>query len=145
MRIRWLDQWAYVRVATSSWFTVRCLRRKVTFFLLVFCSIKLPDQLPTCVSEYRLDTVETHNDWRERAENTSLFLSLFVTLYIYYIVMMGLGLVTAIYMIFGTVFIVCTLGVSWATYNNRLHGPSLAIGVQSSERCDKLYWKRTTK
>lgn len=75
MRIRWLDQWAYVRVATSSWFTVRCLRRKVTFFLLVFCSIKLPDQLPTCVSEYRLDTVETHNDWRERAENTSLFLS----------------------------------------------------------------------
>ena len=80
-----------------------------------------------------------------RTRHYSSLLYLFVTLYIYYIVMMGLGLVTAIYMIFGTVFIVCTLGVSWATYNNRLHGPSLAIGVQSSERCDKLYWKRTTK
>ena len=113
------------RVHGLRYAVMKRLRRKVTFFLLVFCSIKLPDQLPTCVSKYRLDTVETHNDWRERAENTSSFLSpLSICYALYLLVMMGLGLVTAIYMIFGTVFIVCTLGVFWITYNNRLHGPS---------------------
>ena len=114
------------------------LRRKLTFLLLVFTSIQFPDQ-PVFPGEFRLAIPERETtqdaDWREKAEKTSPFLSPHSVFYaLALLVVVVLSMITAIDVILKTVFIVCTVGVYWATYSYSLQSlrPSMAPNSQSA-------------
>jgi hypothetical protein len=98
-------------------------RRKWTFLLLAFCSIQIPEQPPP-VSQYRLPTSTADVAWQKPRELPSSLLSPQSLVYgLVLLALLVLGLLSAVDLVFKTVFVVCSLAVHWATYHCRIHRP----------------------
>ena len=107
---------------------VRRVRRRFTFFLLVFSSIQLPEQPPP-TSQYRLACEESSWNGGSDLQLLSPLLSPQSVCYgLVLLTLLVLGLLATVDLVFKSVFIVCSLAVHWATSNCRICRPQKCPG-----------------
>ena len=99
------------------------VKRRFTFFLLVFSLIQLPEQPPPTF-HCRLACEESTWNGGSDLQLSSSFLSPQSVCYgLVLLTLLVLGLLATVDLIFKSVFVVCSLAVHWATSNCRISRP----------------------
>ena len=99
------------------------VRKRFTLFLLIFSSIKLPEQTPLA-DQYRLAWEETTLNGGRNSQLLSSFLSLqFVGYGLVLLALLAFGFLAAVDLVFKSVFIACSVVVHWATSECRIRHP----------------------
>ena len=96
------------------------IRKRFTLFLLVFSSIRLPEEPPSTV-QYRLATEETPCDGGK--DLSSLLSPQSICYGLLLLALLSLGLLATVDLVFKSVFIVCSLAVHRATAHCRIQLP----------------------
>ena len=96
------------------------VRRRFTFFLLVFSSIQLPEEPPDTV-QYRLAAEKT--TWDGGKDLSPLLSPQSICYGLLLLALLILGLLSTVDLVFKSVFIGCSLTVHWATAHCRIQHP----------------------